>query len=60
MSANSTTLRTIFFMFAPSRYMALARLKSLSRGGLGTIISRAFARLTMVGGDGFEPPTLSV
>jgi hypothetical protein len=40
--------------------MDLASLKSLARGALGTIISRASARLMMVGGDGLEPPTLSV
>jgi hypothetical protein len=37
--------------------MDLARLKSLSRGGLGTIISRAEARLMMVGAPGIEPGT---
>ena len=37
--------------------MGLARLKSLSRGGLGTIISRASARLMMGGARGIEPLT---
>jgi hypothetical protein len=46
--------------------MGLARLTALSRAvrtlplRTGTIICRAFARQMMVGGDGFEPPTLSV
>lgn len=37
--------------------MGLARLKSLSGGGLGTIISSAFALLMMVGARGIEPLT---
>ncbi len=40
--------------------LGLARLTALSRAGLGTNISRAYARLILVGGDGLEPPTLSV
>jgi hypothetical protein len=40
--------------------LGLARLTALSRAGLGTNIRRAFVRLILVGGDGLEPPTLSV
>jgi hypothetical protein len=40
--------------------LGLASLKSLARGTLGTIISAPFGALMMVGGEGFEPPTLSV
>src|ERR1700761_6535801 len=40
--------------------MGLAPLKPLTRGALGTISSAPYGALEMVGGDGFEPPTLSV
>jgi hypothetical protein len=40
--------------------MGLTPLKSLSHGALGTIASAPYGALAMVGGDGFEPPTLSV
>jgi hypothetical protein len=45
-------LRALYF-----KEMGLARLKSLVRARLGTIISRAFARLMMVGATGIEPVT---
>jgi hypothetical protein len=40
--------------------MGLARFKSLTRGGLGTISRPPSGGREMVGGDGLEPPTLSV
>lgn len=40
--------------------MGLAPLKPLMRGTLGTIAWSPFGDRAMVGGDGFEPPTLSV
>jgi hypothetical protein len=40
--------------------LGLAGLSALSRARLGTISSAPFGALEMVGGEGFEPPTLSV
>jgi hypothetical protein len=40
--------------------LGLASLKSLARGMLGTISLPPFGGNEMVGGDGIEPPTLSV